>query len=224
MQDHDYAVIMAGGGGTRLWPVSRKGRPKHLLPILGEQTLLQGTVARLADLFPAHRILIVTIREQMQEIRHQVPDVPIENFLIEPAARGTASVVGLAATALAKRDPQAVMATLPADHFIRNRDLFNYVLGEAFDVARDRYLVTLGITPSSASTAYGYIQQGNPLDGSRKYPVYHVRQFTEKPDEKTAQEFVRSREHSWNSGMFIWRVELDTPGDRGPHAGTSCGT
>ncbi len=161
----------------------------------------------MADLFPSHRILIVTIREQVQEIRRQAPDVPIENFIIEPAARGTASVVGLAATVLAKRDPQAVMAVLPADHFIRNRDLFNYVLGEAFDVARDKYLVTLGITPSSASTAYGYIQQGEPLEGSRKYPVYHVRQFTEKPDEKTAQEFVRSRDHSWNSGMFIWRVD-----------------
>ena len=209
MQDHDYAVIMAGGGGTRLWPVSRKGRPKHLLPILGEQTLLQGTVARLADLIPADRILVATIDEQREEIQRQIPEIPAENFIIEPAPRGTASVVGLAAMVLEKRDPQAVMAVLPADHFIRNRDLFNYVMNEAFEVARQKYLVTLGITPTSASTAYGYIQQGEALEGDLKYPVYHARRFTEKPDEKTAQSFLRSRDHSWNSGMFVWRVRRD---------------
>jgi mannose-1-phosphate guanylyltransferase len=208
MQQHDYAVIMAGGGGTRLWPVSRKDRPKHLLPVLGEQTLLQGTVSRLADLFPMERILIVTVRGQLDEIQRQVPEIPAENLIIEPAARGTASVVGLAATVLRKRDPEAVMAVLPADHFIRNRDLFNYVMGEAFDVARKKYLVTLGITPTTASTAYGYIRQGEPVEGSLKYPVYHVRKFTEKPDEATAQGFVRSRDHSWNSGMFVWRADV----------------
>ena len=208
MQDHDYAVIMAGGGGTRLWPVSRKGRPKHLLPILGEQTLLQGTVARLIDLFPPQRILVVTIREQVAEIERQIPEIPAENYIIEPAPRGTASVVGLAATVLEKRDPKAVMAVLPADHFIRNRDLFDYVMREAFEVARQKYLVTLGITPTSPSTAYGYIQQGTPLEGNLKYPVYHALRFTEKPDEKTAQGFLRSRDHSWNSGMFIWRVDV----------------
>src|SRR5512137_495318 len=110
MPKHDYAIIMAGGGGTRLWPVSRKDRPKQLLPLLGEQTLLQGTVARLADLFPAERILVVTVGEQVAEIRRQVPELPDANYIIEPTARGTASVVGLAATVLRKRDPEAVMA------------------------------------------------------------------------------------------------------------------
>ncbi len=206
MEEHDYAVIMAGGGGTRLWPVSRKDRPKQLLPLLGEETLFQSTVARLTDLFPSERILVVTVSQQADEIRRQVPSIPEANYLIEPAPRGTASVVGLAATVLRKRDPDALMAILPSDHFIRNRDLFHYVLREAFDVARKNYLVTLGITPVAASTAYGYIQQGEPLEHF-KYPVYHVRRFTEKPDEKTAQEFVRSRVHSWNSGMFIWRAD-----------------
>jgi len=208
MQEHDYAVIMAGGGGTRLWPVSRKDRPKHLLPILGEETLLQGTVARLSDLFPAERVLVVTVSDQVAEIQRQVPDIPAQNFVIEPMARGTASVVGLAATVLARRDPSAVMAVLPADHFIRNRDLFNYVMREALDVARQQYLVTLGITPTSSSTAYGYIQQGDPLPGQWKYPVYHVKCFTEKPDVQTAQAFLRSRDHSWNSGMFVWRADV----------------
>ncbi|HEY5984483.1 MAG TPA: sugar phosphate nucleotidyltransferase [Anaerolineales bacterium] len=207
MPEHDYAVIMAGGGGTRLWPVSRQDRPKQLLPLIGEQTLLQSTVARLVDLFPLERTLVVTVREQVEEIRRQVPGIPAENYLMEPAPRGTASVVGLAASVLKKRDPQAVMAVLPSDHYIRDRDLFTYVLREAIDVARKGYLVTLGITPITPSTAYGYIRQGKPLDANLKYPVYHVERFTEKPDEETAQSFLRSRVHSWNSGMFIWGVD-----------------
>jgi len=207
MNEHSYAVIMAGGGGTRLWPVSRKDRPKQLLPLLGEETLFQGTVARLSDLFPPERILVVTVEKQAEEMRQQVPSIPAENYLIEPAPRGTASVVGLAAVVLCKRDPEAVMAILPSDHFIRNRDLFHYLLREGFEVANQSYLVTLGITPTLPSAAYGYIQQGQPLNASFKYPVYRVKRFKEKPDEKTAQEFLRSRDHSWNSGMFIWRVD-----------------
>ncbi len=207
MDQHDYAVIMAGGGGTRLWPVSRKDSPKQLLHLLGEETLFQGTVARLIDLFPPERILVVTVEQQAAEMKKQVPEIPVENYLIEPAPRGTASVVGLAAMVLQKRDPQAAMAILPSDHFIRNRDLFHYLLREAFDVANQGYLVTLGITPVAASAAYGYIQQGEPLSDSFKYPVYRVKRFKEKPDEKTAQEFLRSRDHSWNSGMFIWRAD-----------------
>ena len=162
---HAYAVIMAGGGGTRLWPLSRKDRPKQLLPLIGQETLFQSTVSRLSELFPPERILVVTVEEQAQEMKQQVPEVPEENYLIEPAPRGTASVVGLAAMALQKRDPEATMAILPSDHFIRNVDLFHYLLKAAFDVAADKYLVTLGITPTMPSTAYGYIQQGTALKG-----------------------------------------------------------
>lgn len=207
MNEHNYAVIMAGGGGTRLWPVSRMNRPKQLLPLLGEETLFQSTIARLIDLFPPERILVVTVEQQAGEMQVQVPEIPAQNYLIEPAPRGTASVVGLAATVLMKRDREAAMAILPSDHFIRNRDLFHYLLRAAFDLAGQNYLVTLGITPSYPSTAYGYIQQGEPLNGAFKYPAYRVRRFKEKPDEKTAQEFLRSRDHSWNSGMFIWRSD-----------------
>src|SRR5512138_886303 len=207
MDEHSYAVIMAGGGGTRLWPISRKDRPKQLLPLLGEETLFQGTVARLIDLFPPERILVVTVESQAAEMQKQVPSIPVDNYLIEPAPRGTASVVGLAATVLRKRDPEAAMAILPSDHYIRNRDLFHYLLREAFDVAQRGFLVTLGISPAFPSTAYGYIQQGERLDDHFKYPVYRVERFTEKPNEKTAQGFLRSGDHSWNSGMFIWRVD-----------------
>ncbi len=207
MNEHDYAVIMAGGGGTRLWPISRKDRPKQLLPLLGEETLFQSTVSRLIELFPPERILVVTVERQAGEMKKQVPEIPAENYLIEPAPRGTASVVGLAAMVLCKRDPEAAMAILPSDHFIRNRDLFHYLLGEAFEVAKQNYLVTLGIAPTFPSSAYGYIQQGEALNKEFKYPVYQVKRFKEKPDEKTAQGFLRSRDHSWNSGMFIWRAD-----------------
>src|SRR5258706_485769 len=207
MNKHTYAVIMAGGGGTRLWPISRKETPKQLLPLLGKETLFQSTVARLESLFPPERILVVTVAEQASIMQEQVPAIPVENYLIEPAPRGTASVVGLAAAVLKKRDPQAVMAIQTADHHIRNRDLFNYLIKTAVDVAEKNYLVTLGITPTFPSTAYGYIQQGEPLVGEYRYPVYTVKRFKEKPDEVTAQRFLGSGDHSWNSGMFVWRVD-----------------
>lgn len=207
MNKHAYAVIMAGGGGTRLWPVSRREKPKQLLPLLGAETLFQSTVARLEYLFPPERILVVTVAEQAREMQQQVPAIPVENYLIEPAPRGTASVVALAAAVLQKRDPQAVMAIQTADHHIRNRDLFNYLITTALQVADQNYLVTLGITPTFPSTGYGYIQQGEPLPGDYKYPVYTVKSFKEKPDEVTAQQLLRSGDHSWNSGMFVWRVD-----------------
>jgi mannose-1-phosphate guanylyltransferase len=204
---HTYAVIMAGGGGTRLWPISRKETPKQLLPLLGKETLFQSTVSRLEAIFPPERILVVTVAEQAREMQKQVPAIPVENYLIEPAPRGTASVVALAAAVLQKRDPQAVMAIQTSDHYIRNRDLFHYLIRTAFDVAEKNYLVTLGITPTYPSTGYGYIQQGSSLDGNYKYPVYTVKRFKEKPDEETAQQLLRSGDHSWNSGMFVWRVD-----------------
>ncbi len=205
--EHTYAVIMAGGGGTRLWPVSRQNKPKQLLPFLGDETLFQSTVRRLETLISPEHILVVTLAEQAREMREQVPEIPEENYLIEPAPRGTASVVGLAATILRKRDPQAVMAIFPSDHYIRNRDLFHYLIRAAVDVAETGYLVTLGIAPTFPSTAYGYIQQGAPLDGKFNYPTYAVKRFKEKPEEQTAQHMVRTGDHSWNSGMFIWKAE-----------------
>jgi mannose-1-phosphate guanylyltransferase len=207
MSEHQYAVIMAGGGGTRLWPVSRKEKPKQLLPLIGEATLFQSTVKRLENLFLPENILVVTVDEQAHEMKQQAPEIPKENYLIEPEPRGTAAVVGLAAIALLKRDAEASMAILPSDHFIRNVDLFHYLLKTAFEVAGSGYLVTLGITPTQPSTAYGYIQQGRPLKGDYKYPAYTVLRFKEKPDEQTAQKLLHSGDHSWNSGMFIWRAD-----------------
>ena len=208
MSEHTYAVIMAGGGGTRLWPLSRRERPKQLLPLLGKETLFQSTVARLEDLFPPERILVVTVAGQAREMKEQVPSIPEENYLIEPSPRGTASVVALAAAVLQTRDPQAVMAIQTADHHIRDSKLFSNLIQTAIEVAEKNYLVTLGITPTFPSTGYGYIQQGDVLDGEYKYPVFAVQRFMEKPDDVTARQFLQSGDYSWNSGMFVWRADV----------------
>jgi mannose-1-phosphate guanylyltransferase len=129
--EHYYAVIMAGGGGTRLWPLSRKARPKQMLRLLEERSLFQTSVERLLGLFPYERIFVVTIQEQAAELQEQCASIPKENFIIEPMPRGTASVIGLAAVALQQRDPQAVMAVLTSDHFIGNEESFRHVLGAA---------------------------------------------------------------------------------------------
>src|SRR5512137_2286720 len=129
--EHTYAVIMAGGGGTRLWPISRKKHPKHVLPLLGERTLFQSALDRLEGFIPVERILVVTTSSQAEELEKQAPHLSKANFLIEPQPRGTASVIGLAASVLQKRDPEAVMLVLTADHYMRNSDLFRMVMREA---------------------------------------------------------------------------------------------
>lgn len=204
---HTYAVIMAGGGGTRLWPISRKKHPKHILPLLGERTLFQSTLDRLDGFIPAERILVVTTSSQADELKKQAPGLSPVNFLIEPQPRGTASVVGLAASVIKKIDPEGVMLVLTSDHFIRNDYLFHLVMRVAVEVARKNYLVTLGITPTFPATGYGYIKRDAALPEKFEYPVYRVLQFIEKPDEVNARVLLASGEASWNSGMFIWRVD-----------------
>jgi mannose-1-phosphate guanylyltransferase len=148
MHENFYAVIMAGGGGTRLWPLSNRERPKQMLTLGGERTLFQLAIDRLAGLFPAERILVVTVAEQAEKLQLQCPEIPEENYLIEPMPRGTASVVGLAAVALQARDPNAIMTILTADHFIEEEEQFRKLLATAAQVAEDGFLVTLGIQPS----------------------------------------------------------------------------
>lgn len=207
MYDDYYAVIMAGGGGTRLWPLSRKERPKQMLRLIDERSMFQTSVERLQGLFPYERVLVVTVEEQAAELRQQCPKIPPENFLIEPLPRGTASVVGLAALALQKRDPQAIMAILTSDHYIGNEDGFREILAAAYEVAGDDYLVTLGIEPSYPATGYGYIQQGEYINDYRGLGAYQVLRFKEKPAERDAHLMLASSDHVWNSGMFVWRVE-----------------
>jgi mannose-1-phosphate guanylyltransferase len=202
-----YAVIMAGGGGTRLWPISRRKHPKHVLPLLGKRTLFQSTLDRLDGFIPLEYTLVVTTADQAKELKKQAPQLADENFLIEPQPRGTASVIGLAAEVIMKHDLEATMMVLTSDHYIHNNDLFQLVMRVAIEVASDNYLVTLGITPTFPATGYGYIQCGAILPEKYDYPVYRVLHFTEKPDELKARSMLASGDHSWNSGMFVWRVD-----------------
>ncbi len=205
--DHFYGVIMAGGGGTRLWPFSRRGRPKQLISLGGERSLFQQAVDRLVGLIPLERILVVTIAEQAGALHEQYPGLPWENFLLEPSPRGTASVVGMAAIATLRRDPQATMAVVTADHLIRNVEYFQNLLTCAFDLAQDGYLVTLGIHPTFPATGYGYVQRGEAIGMRCGFQTYHVLRFREKPDEETARQFIAGGDFDWNSGMFVWRSE-----------------
>lgn len=207
MYENYYAVIMAGGGGTRLWPLSRKTKPKQMLRLLEERSLFEISVERLQDLFPYERIFVVTVREQADDLRQLCPEIPAENFLIEPMPKGTASVVGLAAVALKQKDPLAVMAILTSDHHIGNVQGFIDLLRGAYHVAEDGYLTTLGITPDFASTGYGYIQRGKPLGVYEGLNTYEVTHFKEKPDKQQAREMLATGDHSWNSGMFVWRID-----------------
>jgi mannose-1-phosphate guanylyltransferase len=206
MFDHFYAVIMAGGGGTRLWPLSRQARPKQMLRLIEERSLFQSAVNRLDGVFSFDHIYVVTVDEQVAELRAQCPDIPEENFLIEPVPRGTASVVGLGAVALQQRDPQAYMAVLTSDHYIGNQERYHELLRSALEVAHQGYLVTLGIAPTFPATGYGYIQRGEPLGTFGNLKVYRSLGFKEKPDETHAREMLAQGDHAWNSGMFVWEV------------------
>ncbi|MFZ5515295.1 MAG: mannose-1-phosphate guanylyltransferase [Candidatus Zhuqueibacterota bacterium] len=203
-----YAVIMAGGVGTRFWPRSRFKRPKQMLSILDDQTMIQATVGRLKKLVTDDQIYIVTTEPQREELAKQLPALKAENFIIEPKGKNTAPCIGLAAVILQKRDPEAVMAVLPADHRIKNEAEFQKILAAASLVAQDRgCLVTIGIIPTYPSTGYGYIQYNGMIDEVNSIPVYKVKTFAEKPDLETASGFIRSGDFLWNSGMFVWKAE-----------------
>jgi mannose-1-phosphate guanylyltransferase len=202
-----YVVIMAGGGGTRLWPLSRQSRPKQMLDLFDEGTMFQIAVKRLLGLFPYERIHVVTIAEQAELLYRQVPELPWENFLIEPQPRGTASVIGMGAVAIQKKDPEAVMAVVTSDHLIQNEVMYHQLLKAAYHVAGDGYLVTLGITPTYPATGFGYIQFGQSIGAFQDLTAYRVQRFKEKPPLDQAKEMLASGDHAWNSGMFVWRVE-----------------
>ncbi len=207
-----YVVILAGGSGTRLWPRSRQSRPKQLLDIVGQHTMLQKTVMRIQPLVPAERILIMTGQEYAEMVQEQLPELPRENIVAEPSARGTAPCSGLAAVRLEYLAGDDVIVQLHADAHIEKEEVFRDVIGVAAQVADEGHLVTVGIVPRSPDTGLGYIQRGDVLRTYRVGPhraehtAYRVRRFAEKPDAATAVQFVQSGEYYWNSGIFAWRI------------------
>lgn len=200
-----YAVIMAGGVGSRFWPRSREKKPKQLLKIIGEQTMIQQTVKRLKGLIPDENILIVTNRDHRDEIVNQLPQLKSENVISEPFGRNTAPCIGVAAKILQKKDPEGVMIVLPADHYIVNENNFRDTLSRAAEYAfNSKGLVTIGVIPTRPETGYGYIQ----IEEKSVAPDIHkVYTFAEKPNYATAVRFLESGDFLWNSGMFIWRVD-----------------
>ncbi len=203
MDTHYYAVIMAGGGGTRLWPLSRRDTPKQLLKIIDDKSLFRIALDRLKGLFDFDHIYVVTVKEQIAKLREEAPELPLQNYLIEPMPKGTASVVGMAAIYLQEIDPNAVMAVLTADHVIENVLYFHDLLVEAKTAAAEGLLVTLGIKPTFPATGYGYIEAGEKINGLNGFKVIR---FKEKPDPDTAKKYLNSGSYYWNSGMFIWSV------------------
>jgi mannose-1-phosphate guanylyltransferase len=198
-----FAIVMAGGSGTRLWPLSRRETPKQLLPLTGDTSLLQQTVARLGVLLQPHDIYVITSQDHVRPTQRQLPQLPEDNVLGEPLARSTAVAAGLA-TVLARRQSDEVAFVLPADHFVADEAVFADGLREAARTAERGYLVTLGVTPTHAATGYGYIKAGKRLHPSA--PTALVERFVEKPDAKRAAAFLEEGDHYWNAGIFVWRV------------------
>lgn len=201
-----YAVIMAGGAGTRLWPLSRLAKPKQLLNVIGGKSLLRLAFERLLGLLPPERIYICTNAVYLDQVQAAIPELPRENLLGEPLGRDTANAVGFAAAVIQQRDPQAVTAFLSADHVIEPIDKFQQALRTAFQVVEQhpKALVTFGIVPTFGHTGLGYVERGEPLAG---LSAFRVRAFKEKPDKPTADRYVESGRFYWNSGMFVWRAD-----------------
>jgi mannose-1-phosphate guanylyltransferase len=206
MQPALYAVIMAGGSGTRFWPASRRSRPKQFLAVAGQQPMLTATRERLGALVPDERVLVVAGEHQADLVREALPGLPPENLLLEPCARNTLPCVALAAAEIQRRDPDSVQAVLPADHVIAPVAAFQSSLQAAAQVAlEEQRLVTFGIKPTFPATGYGYIEVGEPLEQRADWKVHEVARFVEKPGEQRAREYQASGRFLWNSGMFVWR-------------------
>src|ERR1700680_4754384 len=203
-----HAVILAGGRGTRCWPRSRTRTPKQLLNIVGKQTMLEQTVARLRPLIPAERIWTVTNAEQAAAVRKQVPAAARKRVLTEPLGRNTAVAIGLAAIQVRHAEGgDALMAGLPADHYMELDKKYREIGNAALDLARQpARMVVLGIPPTRPETGFGYVERMSESIGAKGFPVFAVRRFTEKPELKLAQQYVATGNYHWNAGMFFWRV------------------
>ncbi len=203
-----YCVLLAGGSGTRFWPLSRQVRPKQFLKIVGAQSLFEQTLSRIRSQVPARNILVVTSRRYKTLVRRQAKAfrIPAANFLYEPEGKNTAPAIAWAASRIYSKDRDAVMAVLPSDHLIANPSVFLGCLKEAVGLARQNFLVTFGIVPTRPETGYGYLRtKAIRWEGKR---VLTVEQFIEKPPLDKAKVYARSRNFFWNSGMFVWKASV----------------
>ena len=202
-----YIVIIAGGKGERLWPKSIKARPKQFQSIVTERSMIQETFSRVYPDIEKERIFIAAGAHLKGVIAEQFPDIGEGNLIIEPMGKNTAPAIGLASLVIRRRDPEALLAVLSADHVIHPREDFLLALNDAAEAAEKGYIVTFGIAPSRPATEFGYIEVDQPLAESYEHEVYTVRQFTEKPSYEKAKEFLEAGNFFWNSGMYIFRVQ-----------------
>lgn len=204
-----FVVIMAGGRGERFWPQSRLATPKHLLPIVGDKSMLAQTVDRLVGIVPLENVFVITTQAQLQGCQAACPELPARNIVAEPMGRDTAAATGLALLLVKQRSPQGTFAMLPADHVIHDVGEYQKLLQVAFAAAESAdVLVTLGIKPAEAATGFGYIQEAGPWKEISGRAVKAVKRFVEKPDLETARAYLASGEYFWNAGMFVWRVPV----------------
>jgi mannose-1-phosphate guanylyltransferase len=203
-----YAVLLAGGSGTRLWPLSITTMPKQFLSLQGERSMLQATADRLRPLILPHNTYVVTFAEYVSLVREQLTGLSNENMIVQPSDFGTAAAVGLAATFIAAREPKAIMGSFPADLLFSDREQFRKALQVAETLADQGYLVALGVEPTSAETGYGYIRVGETLNcNGYELAAFKAPQYINKPDRKLAEEYIHSGEYLWHTGVFIWRVD-----------------
>lgn len=214
--DSIYPVIMAGGAGTRFWPVSRQLRPKQLLRLFGEHTLLEETVARVLPLAGPERVIVVTGEGIAGEVRSLLPDVPTANVLAEPIGRNTAAAIGFAAVAVSRRDPRGLLAVMPSDHYVTDLPAFLHVARSAAVYAASGAIVTLGITPTRPETGYGYIRFGDyvpppaqtELESGPLLAARSIGAFVEKPTQAVALGYLKEGRYLWNAGVFFFRADV----------------
>lgn len=212
LSEHFYAVILAGGGGTRLWPKSTKKHPKHLLKLFGEQTLLQLTYSRIENVIPDKKIFVITFKDHAKEVMEQLPKIPKENFIVEPQAKNTALAMGTAAAYIGAKDPEGVIINLAADQIHKDIKRFQETALAALEAAsQGDYIVAIGIKPTFAHTGLGYIRIGDQLGEIKIYSkdiyAFKSKGFKEKPDLVTAQEFLASEQYLWNANLYCWSIK-----------------
>ena len=210
-RDHIYALLLAGGKGTRFWPLSREDHPKQLLKLFSDRTLVEEAYDRIRPLVPSERILVATSVTLAQRLMSTFPDIPPRNFIVEPVARNTLPCIAVAARRCLTWDPNAILAVLPSDHFVADPSAFREILDAAASHASSGEIVTLGVTPTHPETGYGYIRFGefeeDPSHHDSRYRARHIQAFVEKPDHQTALSYLKAGRYLWNSGIFVFRAD-----------------